>query len=108
MTFYINGHIEPVIVDDWIPTYNNRPAFSTTKTQELWPILMEKAWAKLHRTFARAEGGLPGFASMHVLGTPTRSYWHGDIEDIDEFWNTLKECDQKNYEMMAASHGQGE
>lgn len=108
MTFYINGRIEPVIVDDWIPTFNNKPAFSTTKTQELWPILMEKAWAKLHGTFARAEGGLPGFASMHVLGTPTRSYWHGDITSIDEFWSTLKQCDLKNYEMMAASHGQGE
>lgn len=63
LTLYVNGVLTPIIVDDWIPvTRNNKPAFSSTHDEELWVILLEKAWAKLHKTYARTEGGLPSFA----------------------------------------------
>jgi hypothetical protein len=31
MTFFVNGVITPVIVDDWIPTKRNQPVFAGTK-----------------------------------------------------------------------------
>jgi calpain-15 len=68
-------------------TRNNRPAFSSTKDEELWVILLEKAWAKLHKTYARTEGGLPSFATIHLLGTPAESHFHEDMQkDVEKFW----------------------
>lgn len=84
--------------------YNNRPAFASNKDQEIWVILLEKAWAKLHKTYARTEAGLPSFATIHLLGTPAKSYFHGEVKlDADKFWNDLKRYDQREYLMMAAS-----
>jgi hypothetical protein len=92
---FINGVLTPVVVDDWIPvTSNNKPAFSSNKDQEVWVILLEKAWAKLHRTYARTEGGLPSFATIHLLGTPAESYYHDDMKkDVNKFWADLKKYD---------------
>lgn len=109
--FYVNGKKTAVVVDDFIPCLNNRPFATSTKTNELWAILLEKAWAKLHGTYARIEAGLPSFACMHLLGTPAESLWHGDYVEAgarDQLWAKLKRCDSLSYMMMAASHGQGE
>ena len=109
--FYINGKKTGVVVDDYIPCRGNRPFATSSKTNELWAILIEKAWAKLHGSYARTEGGLPSFACMHLLGTPADSYFHDDFMEPakkDEMWARLKRCDAMKYVMMSASHGQGE
>jgi len=48
-----NGFKCEVIVDDYIPCkrdyYNQtKPCFSASNDNELWVIILEKAWAKLH------------------------------------------------------------
>jgi len=49
--------------------------------------LLEKAWAKLHRSYARIESGSPAFAVMHLLGTPALTYYHdSEKNDKDQFW----------------------
>lgn len=98
MTFFVNGVLTPVVVDDWVPTKRNKTVFAGTKEQELWAILLEKGWAKLHGSYARTEGGLPSFACMHMLGTPSESFWHGDMaKEADDFWERLKKYDQREY-----------
>lgn len=47
MIFYINGQEQAVIVDDYIPVRNDKPCFANTKSEELWVMLLEKAWAKI-------------------------------------------------------------
>ena len=47
VSFYINGVVTPVIVDEFVPVKGNRPAFSSTKDNEMWVMLLDKAWAKL-------------------------------------------------------------
>ena len=110
LTMFVNGILTPVVVDDWIPvTRSNRPAFSSNKDQEMWVILLEKAWAKLHKTYARTEGGLPSFATIHLLGTPAESYYHEEMaKNSEDFWNRLKRWDRREHLMIAASQGQGE
>ncbi len=51
MIFYINGLEQAVIVDDHIPVRDWQPCFATTKSGELWVILLEKAWAKINGTY---------------------------------------------------------
>lgn len=79
---YINGQKTPIMVDDWVPcNYSGKPFAAGTKTSEFWAILLEKAWAKVHGTYARIEAGLPSFACTHLLGTPAESFWHGDFAE---------------------------
>ena len=107
--FYLNGQETPVIIDDHLPVNRNgKPAFATCRDAELWVSLLEKAWAKLHGTYARTEGGLPCFAASHIMGVPSESYSHDAIEDSEDFFNMLLSADRRNFLMMAASHGQGE
>lgn len=81
MVFYVNGVLTPVMVDDYVPVdAYNRTLGSTTKTNELWAILLEKAWAKLHGSYARTEAGLPAFASSHLMGTASYSLHHEDYK----------------------------
>lgn len=112
LTFYVNGRLTPVMIDDWIPVdRRGRPIGCTTKSQEVWCILFEKAWAKLHGSYARTESGLPNFACYHLMGTAGFSNYHPDFKtygEVDKLWRKLKKCDDYQYSIMAASHGSGE
>ena len=85
--FFLNGQETPVIVDEFLPCgQNGKPAFATCRDNELWVSLLEKAWAKLHGTYARTEGGLPCFAASHIMGVPSESHHHDSIENVDQFF----------------------
>ncbi len=48
------------MIDDYLPVDSDgEVVFAKSKTQELWPALIEKAWAKLHGSYARVEIGIP-------------------------------------------------
>ena len=103
---FINGNETSVIVDDYLPVKaNGQPAFATCRDGELWVSLLEKAWAKLHGTFARIEGGLPCFAASHIMGVPSESFSHAEIDNVEEFFDMLQSADKRGFIMMAASHG---
>ena len=107
--FFINGQDTPVIVDDFLPVNaNGKPAFASCRDGEIWVSLLEKAWAKLHGTYARTEGGLPCHAASHIMGVPSESFQHDQIENVEDFFDMLQSADRRNFIMMAASHGQGE
>lgn len=84
MQFYIGGVKTSVVVDDNIPVTKRgyvgegRPGFCTTSEEELWAILMEKAWAKLHGDFESMEGGKPGMALHMITGFPVYEVNHKD------------------------------
>ena len=104
--FILNGQETPVIVDDFLPCgENGNPVFATCRDGELWVSLLEKAWAKLHGTYARTEGGLPCFAANHIMGVPTESFQHDRIESKEDFFDMLQSADNRNFTMMVASTG---
>jgi hypothetical protein len=80
MSFFINGNETPVYVDDFLPVRHNRPCFSSSRDGELWVILLEKAWAKLCGSYARTESGFPSIATTHLLGVPSITVFHEDVE----------------------------
>jgi hypothetical protein len=52
-----NGFKSMITVDNYIPTKGDNLAFSSTHDREMWVIVLEKAWAKIHGSYERIEGG---------------------------------------------------
>ena len=53
-----NGEWQSVTIDDYFPCfYNSGPIFSTTPENELWLLILEKAYAKLHGSYLALRGG---------------------------------------------------
>jgi calpain-15 len=46
-----------VIVDDQFPCLYKRPIFSSANGKELWVLVLEKVWAKIHGSYKRIEYG---------------------------------------------------
>jgi hypothetical protein len=85
MSFFINGVVSPMIVDDHVPVHNGKPCFSSTKDGEMWAMLLDKAWAKLQGSYARTEGGHCGDAATYLMGCPNIPLRHNNI-DADKLW----------------------
>jgi calpain-15 len=49
----INGEVEEIIVDDFIPVNEvGEPLFCQPNKNEFWVLILEKAWAKVHGSYA--------------------------------------------------------
>lgn len=102
VSFYVNGIVQYVILDDYLPTLYDKPVFVHSKQDgELWPCLLEKAWAKLHGTYARVESGQPSDAATHILGVPSKSYDH--TREKDKIWQKIHEAFQRKFLIITTS-----
>ena len=84
MRFIVNGEYKEVIVDDYFP-YDPKlkgPAFSRAKGNELWVLLLEKAWAKLNGNYENTISGLVHDALAFLLPAPCEFLDHNYEEDI--------------------------
>ncbi len=79
-----------IIVDDFFPTKQNQLAFSKANGPELWVLLLEKAWAKLHGSYARIEAGDPAETLRDLTGAPAYSY---KLKDTPNIWKIFYEND---------------
>ena len=65
--FYKNGEWIHVTVDDQIPCNRGKPIFARCKDiNEVWVMLMEKAYAKLHKTYENLDGGSETYALVGI------------------------------------------
>lgn len=92
-----------VLVDDFIVCKNSNPAFTTGHGNELWVILVEKAWAKIHGSYERIAWGQAHETMRDLCGAPAYGYNIAYEEEKNgmDFAKKLVEWDGKNY-MMAA------
>jgi len=95
-----NGEWKEVVVDDFIPCWKQDCAFTKAKGNELWVILLEKAWAKLHGSYERIEAGFAENVLRDLTGAPTEV-----VETSDEnLWERISRADRLRW-IMAASAG---
>ncbi|CAK60734.1 unnamed protein product (macronuclear) [Paramecium tetraurelia] len=67
----IQGVWKLITLDDYVPVYDDQPAFSGSDSQEMWVILLEKAWAKLFGSYANIVSGDPREVIASITGGPT-------------------------------------
>jgi len=104
---YDMGILKTVTVDDFIPCdpKTRMPLFATTNQNELWVLLLEKAWAKIYGSYGRIIGGLPEESLHDLTGAPNESYFFEREDIVDEsnlqeqFWENLHYAESKNYIM---------
>ena len=85
----IDGKPQIVIVDDYLPALKRtkRPVYAQSKGNEIWVMLLEKAWAKVNGGYANIISGLPSEAIEFLTGLGSLVYdtENRDIDDINEY-----------------------
>jgi alpha-tubulin suppressor-like RCC1 family protein len=81
------------------------PAFSQARDGELWPCILEKAWAKLHGSYQAIESGDPSSTLRDLTGAPSQFVSCDDVDcDADSpplLWQAMLDADRKGYLMAA-------
>ena len=68
-------------MDDYLPTRYNKPCFvHSAQEGEVWPCFIEKAWTKIHGSYARIDTGMIDNAALHILGVPGKTWDHDQKE----------------------------
>eukprot|EP01061_Rhynchopus_euleeides_P018486 TRINITY_DN30608_c0_g1_i1.p1 TRINITY_DN30608_c0_g1~~TRINITY_DN30608_c0_g1_i1.p1 ORF type:complete len:807 (+),score=346.30 TRINITY_DN30608_c0_g1_i1:88-2508(+) len=97
-----NGWWQTVLVDDFLPCSGSKPAFSRNREEvnELWVCLVEKAYAKLHGSFAAIQTGACKSALTDLTGCPS------DLTELQaDMWPTLLGNDKKEFLQVLGTPG---
>ena len=96
-----NGIPIEVVIDDFIPFKKGKdvPAFTSTKGNEMWVVLAEKAYAKVHGCYDRLRSGWAHDAARDLTGAI--GYQHNDY-DADDMYEKLKDAQEQNWFAMAS------
>ena len=103
--FRISGVWKLVLIDDYFPCYGRYGlnfAFSYTNGNELWVVLIEKAWAKLNGNYVKVIGGEPHEVFDHITNAYSEKFAIGKI-DSETLWRHLKDSEDKGFIMTAGT-----
>ena len=81
ISLFIDGKRQIVIVDDYLPAFkkSKKPCYAQSNKNEIWVMLLEKAWAKVNGGYANIISGLPCEALEFLTGTGSLIY---DLENL--------------------------
>jgi len=88
----LNGKETLVRVDNMVPArdWNLQMYFvSTSTTGEFWPVILEKAWAKIFSNYKAVEGGFWANAIAALTRAPVTVNYHYGNPSSTAVWNTL-------------------
>lgn len=100
---YIHGEPVSVIIDDQFPVANaTKLAFAgiNENSNNLWPAILEKAWAKCNKTYEDIIPGNSADAFEFLTPAPIDTYYHTP-ETTATLFNIIQEAQKKNYIVMA-------
>lgn len=97
--FFIDGEWQKVFVDDYFPVEKGTKslAFTQTNGTEIWPILLEKAWAKVNGGYSNIVLGHVSDAFQALTGFPIEHISEADKIDKKDLWALLQGSDSKDY-----------
>jgi len=112
LKFCKNGQWTVVTVDDYFPCKpEDGPVYSKANGSELWVLLIEKAFAKLHGSYASIRGGFAYEAMMDLTGAPYRCMKFSDpdvkeMTDSGKLWELMNYWDDNDYLMSVSTPGE--
>ena len=92
MIFFIDGEWQVVFVDDYFPFDPSQKNFVGARPHhnELWAILLEKAWVKINGGYINSIGGLFSEAILSLTGFPTEIFKHKNLENQTDIFNLYR------------------
>ena len=107
--FFIDGEWQIIFIDDWFPydTSKNIFAFAKPNNNELWAMLLEKAWAKLNGGYSNIIGGIVSDPLTALTGFPTEFLYHEDLDE-SEIYNKIEQGVKDGSIMSSASKNNSE
>jgi hypothetical protein len=98
----INGAWTDYILDDYFPIINSGGkscefAFSRTNQDEIWAMLLEKAYAKAYGNFQRIVGGDPVYALRDLTGAPYLRLTDELQADPSGSWSKIWNANKKGH-----------
>jgi calpain-15 len=110
--FCKGGEWVTVTVDDYFPCFpQGTPIFSRSHGNELWVLLLEKAYAKLHGSYGLLRGGWASEGMIDLTGCPTESIDFAkdsgkQLLGDDGLWPLLKFEDENGSLISASTPGE--
>ena len=103
-----DGEWQNITVDDMIPCKesSNKPLFSRCNGNELWVIILEKAYAKFFGSYMALKGGMAQESFEDLTGCPAFTYHFDKIEEkiiSGEFWSDLLSWVSAGHCLLAAT-----
>jgi len=93
-----NGERQTIVIDDHFPCdADGDPCFSKANGNELWVMILEKAWAKIHKSYERIIGGQAHLTFRDLTGAPSFEFESTDKDAFDR----ILEGETRNYAMAA-------
>ena len=105
--FFIDGEWQVLFLDDYFPYDPKRKtfAFARPHNNELWAMLLEKAWAKLNGGYSNIIGGIVSEPISSLTGFPTEYLSHKKLEE-DEVFKKIEDGEKEGTIMSSASKGE--
>lgn len=109
----ITGQWRTIVIDDFFPCYTaGGPIFTRNHGAQLWCLLLEKTFAKVHGGYDRLTSGQAHYALADLTGYPVRSY---QLESADTahlladggslLWAELREWARQDLSTCAGTIG---
>ena len=97
----ISGVWQSVYIDDSFPFNHSSKefAFCQTKTNEIWVMLLEKAYAKVYGGYDNIHGGTIDEALHELTGAPTKFIFIKDKLLTDQDWLRILEAERNGFIM---------
>lgn len=95
-----HGKWELVIIDDYFPSWKGKHIFASSnqKQNEIWTLIIQKAFAKLNGGYYKLEMGIIGEAFMTLTGAPYLiNNIKSDYESPSLVWNAIQSYLNKGY-----------
>ena len=104
--FFIDGEWQIVFVDDYLPYDPIQEELVGVRSHynDLWAILLEKAWVKINGGYTNTFGGLFSEAITALTGFPTEIFKHKKLNNSNDIFQLYKniEIGYKEGSIMAS------
>ena len=97
LVLFIDGELQMIYLDDYFPCLKgtNIPYFTKVNNFSIWPLLLEKAWAKLNNSYQNALSGWPNDIFRTFTGFSCEELNHNE-EKPERIWRIIKTVKENN------------